>query len=42
VYTIYVLANLETKTRMEIARLSGNGGLEAMMDLLHVDETSVT
>jgi geranylgeranyl diphosphate synthase type 3 len=41
-YTLSVLANLEAKTRMEIARLGGNEGLEAIMDLLHVDETDVT
>ncbi|KAF8902614.1 isoprenoid synthase domain-containing protein [Gymnopilus junonius] len=36
-YTLSVLANLEAQTRAEIARLGGNKGLEALMDLLHVD-----
>jgi geranylgeranyl diphosphate synthase type 3 len=40
-YTLSVLAKLEAKTRMEIARLGGNEGLEAIMDLLHDDQTSV-
>ncbi|KJA17760.1 hypothetical protein HYPSUDRAFT_45918 [Hypholoma sublateritium FD-334 SS-4] len=35
-YTLSVLANLEAQTRAEIARLGGNKGLEAIMDLLHV------
>ncbi|KIM38797.1 hypothetical protein M413DRAFT_419682 [Hebeloma cylindrosporum] len=38
-YTLSVLANLETQTRAEIARLGGNKGLGAIMDLLHVDES---
>jgi hypothetical protein len=33
------LANLEAKMPMEITRLGGNEGLEAIMD---VDETNVT
>jgi geranylgeranyl diphosphate synthase type 3 len=40
-YTLSVLANLEEQTRMEIVRLGGNKGLEAIMDLLHVDETKI-
>jgi len=36
-YTLLVLANLETQTRAEITRLGGNKGLEAIMDMLHVD-----
>ena len=35
-YTLSVLTNLEAQTRAEIARLGGNKGLEAIMDLLHV------
>jgi len=38
-YTLSVLTNLEAQTRNEIAKLGGNKGLEAIMDLLHVDET---
>lgn len=38
-YTKSVLTNLEAQTRNEITRLGGNKGLEAIMDLLHVDET---
>jgi geranylgeranyl diphosphate synthase type 3 len=41
-YTLSVLTNLEAQTRAEIARLGGNRGLEAIMDLLHVDERQVT
>jgi len=41
-YTLSVLENLEKQTRREIARLGGNKGLEALMDVLHVDETKVT
>ncbi|KAF8809407.1 terpenoid synthase [Phlegmacium glaucopus] len=37
-YTLSVLVTLEAQTRKEIARLGGNKGLEAIMDLLHVDE----
>jgi geranylgeranyl diphosphate synthase type 3 len=40
-YTLSVLANLEEQTRREIERLGGNKGLEAIMDLLHVDETKI-
>jgi geranylgeranyl diphosphate synthase type 3 len=40
--TLSVLANLEAKIYVETARLGENEGLEAIMDLLHVDETSVT
>ncbi|PPQ88273.1 hypothetical protein CVT25_005436 [Psilocybe cyanescens] len=36
-YTLSVMANLEAQTRAEISRLGGNKGLEAIMDLLHVD-----
>lgn len=39
-YTLSVLANLEAQTRAEIARLGGNQGLEAIMDLLHVDPST--
>ena len=38
-YTLSVLAKLEEQTRREIASLGGNKGLEAIMDLLHIDET---
>ncbi|KAF5325558.1 hypothetical protein D9619_009682 [Psilocybe cf. subviscida] len=38
-YTMLVLKNLEGQTRAEIARLGGNKGLEAIMDLLHVSES---
>lgn len=41
-YTLSVLSNLEAQTRSEIARLGGNRGLEAIMDILHVDEEHVT
>jgi len=41
-YTLSVLANLEVQTRAEIARLGGNKGLEAIMDLLHIDETKLS
>lgn len=40
-YTLSVLTNLEAQTRREIVRLGGNKGLEALMDLLHVDETKL-
>ncbi|PPQ75032.1 hypothetical protein CVT26_011930 [Gymnopilus dilepis] len=36
-YTLSVLENLEAQTRAEITRLGGNKGLDALMDLLHVD-----
>jgi len=38
-YTQSVLTNLEAQTRNEIAKLGGNKGLEAIMDLLHVEES---
>jgi len=41
-YTLSVLENLEEQTRREIARLGGNKGLEALMDVLHVDETKIS
>ena len=41
-YTLSVLANLEGQTRREIARLGGNKGLEALIDVLHVEETKMT
>jgi len=41
-YTLSVLKNLEGQTRAEIARLGGNKGLEAIMDMLHVDETHIS
>jgi len=37
-YTQSVLTNLEAQTRNEIAKLGGNKGLEAIIDLLHVNE----
>ncbi|TFY63659.1 hypothetical protein EVJ58_g3121 [Rhodofomes roseus] len=37
-YTVRVLRSLENQIREEIARLGGNGGLERIMDALHVDE----
>ncbi|KAF9483315.1 terpenoid synthase [Pholiota conissans] len=41
-YTLSVLANLEKQTRAEIARLGGNRGLEAIMDMLHVEDRQVS
>ena len=41
-YTLSVLKTLEAQTRAEILRLGGNQGLEKLMDLLHVDETSIS
>jgi geranylgeranyl diphosphate synthase type 3 len=32
------MKTLEIQTKAEIARLGGNAGLEAIMDLLHVPE----
>ena len=40
-YTVSVLRVIEAKTRAEIATLGGNVGLDRIMDLLHVDETTI-
>ena len=40
-YTVSVLRVIEAKTRFEIAKLGGNVGLDRIMDLLHVDETTI-
>lgn len=40
-YTASVLRVIEAKTRAEIAKLGGNVGLDGIMDLLHVDETTI-
>ena len=40
-YTVSVLRVIVAKTRAEIAKLGGNVGLDRIMDLLHVDETTI-
>ena len=40
-YGVSVLRVVEAKTRVEIAKLGGNVGLDGIVDLLHVDETTV-
>ena len=40
-YTVSVLRVIEAKTQAEIAKLGGNVGLDRIMDLLHVDETTI-
>lgn len=38
VYTRKVLITLERQAREEIARLGGNAGLEAIIDIMHVPD----